>query len=76
MNNGENAPSELRLLITPPIRTLASMFPDLDRDIIDDVVRMKEGRYEIRMHLQYARNMLIICGRVGLAVEACLALNA
>ena len=25
-------------------RTLASMFPDLDRDIIDDVVREKEGR--------------------------------
>ena len=25
-------------------RTLAGMFPDLDRDVIDDVVRMKEGR--------------------------------
>jgi len=23
------------------------MFPDLDRDIIDDVVRMKEGRYVV-----------------------------
>ncbi|KAL9585939.1 MAG: hypothetical protein Q9203_004046 [Teloschistes exilis] len=39
------------------VDTLAVMFPDLDRDIIDDVVREKEGR-------------------VGLAVDACLALNA
>jgi len=33
------------------------MFPNLDKDIIDDVVRMKEGR-------------------VGLAVDACLALSS
>lgn len=26
------------------VETLAGMFPDLDRDVIDDVVRMKEGR--------------------------------
>ncbi|MCJ1396386.1 hypothetical protein MMC18_009276 [Xylographa bjoerkii] len=39
------------------VETLASMFPDLDRDVIDDVVRLKEGR-------------------VGLAVEACLALSS
>ena len=26
------------------LRTLAGMFPDLDKDIIDDVVRMKQGR--------------------------------
>lgn len=25
-------------------RTLAGMFPDLDRDLIDDVVREKQGR--------------------------------
>lgn len=25
-------------------RTLCAMFPNLDRDVIDDVVRMKEGR--------------------------------
>lgn len=37
-------------------RTLQGMFPDLDKDVISDVVRMKEGR-------------------VGLAVDACLALN-
>ncbi|OCL05973.1 hypothetical protein AOQ84DRAFT_297893 [Glonium stellatum] len=38
------------------VETLAGMFPGLDRDIIDDVVRLKEGR-------------------VGLAVDACLALS-
>ncbi|KAF2451559.1 hypothetical protein P171DRAFT_375833 [Karstenula rhodostoma CBS 690.94] len=38
------------------VETLAGMFPQLDRDVIDDVVRMKEGR-------------------VGLAVDACLALG-
>jgi hypothetical protein len=37
--------------------TLAGMFPNLDREIIDDVVREKEGR-------------------VGLAVDACLALQS
>ncbi|KAI1386521.1 uncharacterized protein F4822DRAFT_410380 [Hypoxylon trugodes] len=39
------------------VETLAGMFPDLDRDIISDVVYQKEGR-------------------VGLAVDACLALSA
>ncbi|KAF6234373.1 hypothetical protein HO173_007406 [Letharia columbiana] len=38
------------------VETLAGMFPDLDKDIINDVVRVKQGR-------------------VGLAVDACLALN-
>ncbi|KAF2277334.1 uncharacterized protein EI97DRAFT_287700 [Westerdykella ornata] len=38
------------------VETLAGMFPALDREVIDDVVRMKEGR-------------------VGLAVDACLALS-
>ncbi|KAH7088765.1 hypothetical protein FB567DRAFT_317634 [Paraphoma chrysanthemicola] len=37
------------------VETLQGMFPQLDRDVIDDVVRVKEGR-------------------VGLAVDACLAL--
>lgn len=46
MTNRKSTPSVLQLLITSLIRTLANMFPDLDRDIIDDVVRMKEGRYE------------------------------
>ncbi|CRK15032.1 hypothetical protein BN1723_002193 [Verticillium longisporum] len=38
------------------VETLAGMFPDLDRDIISDVVVQKQGR-------------------VGLAVDACLALS-
>ncbi|KAG9974929.1 hypothetical protein KCU98_g11678, partial [Aureobasidium melanogenum] len=38
------------------VETLQGMFPDLDREVISDVVRMKEGR-------------------VGSAVDACLALN-
>ncbi|KAI8942818.1 hypothetical protein NX059_000861 [Plenodomus lindquistii] len=37
------------------VDTLAGMFPQLEREVIDDVVRLKEGR-------------------VGLAVDACLAL--
>lgn len=39
------------------VETLSSMFPDLDRDIISDVVVQKGGR-------------------VGLAVDACLALSS
>ncbi|KAJ5168313.1 Vacuolar protein sorting-associated protein 9a [Penicillium canariense] len=39
------------------VETLSNMFPNLDRDLIDDVVKQKEGR-------------------VGLAVDACLALSA
>ncbi|CAK7566436.1 MAG: hypothetical protein SEPTF4163_004382 [Sporothrix epigloea] len=39
------------------VDTLAGMFPDLDRDLISDVVYQKEGR-------------------VGLAVDACLALSS
>jgi hypothetical protein len=27
------------------VETLQGMFPQLDRDVIDDVVRLKEGRY-------------------------------
>lgn len=40
-----------------PSRILTAMFPQLDREVIRDVVRIKEGR-------------------VGLAVDACLALSA
>ncbi|KAL2164769.1 hypothetical protein VTH06DRAFT_64 [Thermothelomyces fergusii] len=39
------------------VETLAGMFPDLDREVISDVVYQKQGR-------------------VGLAVDACLALSA
>ncbi|TWU74543.1 hypothetical protein ED733_006077 [Metarhizium rileyi] len=42
---------------TNVVETLAGMFPDLDRDIISDVVYQKQGR-------------------VGLAVDACLALSS
>ncbi|KAK1149306.1 hypothetical protein N8T08_006528 [Aspergillus melleus] len=42
---------------TNVVETLSNMFPNLDRDVIDDVVKIKEGR-------------------VGLAVDACLALSA
>ncbi|KAF3388591.1 Vacuolar protein sorting-associated protein 9a [Penicillium rolfsii] len=42
---------------TNVVETLSNMFPNLDRDVIDDVVKQKEGR-------------------VGLAVDACLALSA
>lgn len=31
-------------------RTLSGMFPDLDREVISDVVRLKEGRYVIERH--------------------------
>jgi hypothetical protein len=31
---------------TNVVETLAGMFPDLDREIISDVVVQKEGRYE------------------------------
>ncbi len=33
-----------RLTNQDSTRTLAGMFPDLDKDIIDDVVRVKQGR--------------------------------
>jgi hypothetical protein len=46
----------VRDLTNTILRTLQGMFPDLDREVISDVVRMKEGR-------------------VGSAVDACLALN-
>ena len=39
------------------VETLFGMFPNLDKDVIEDVVKAKDGR-------------------VGLAVDACLALTA
>lgn len=42
------------------VETLSGMFPDLDKEIISDVVRQKEGRYGIlsfkNMNLSLARN--------------------
>ena len=51
------------------------MFPNLEKDVIDDVVRMKEGRFDFRrFHIK--NKSLLLSHRVGLAVDACLALNA
>lgn len=47
------------------------MFPNLDRDVIDDVVRLKEGRFA---NLSWCFVEADYC-RVGSAVDACLALN-
>ena len=44
------------ILMFASCRTLEGMFPDLDKDVISDVVRSKEGR-------------------IGMAVDACLALS-
>ena len=63
--------SDISLTIT--FRTLAGMFPNLDKDIIDDVVRVKQGRYSV-LSPELAPN-LMRSNRVGLAVDACLALN-
>lgn len=61
------------------VETLAGMFPDLDRDIISDVVYQKEGRYvpphPIPLASYPVANDYSPC-RVGLAVDACLALSA
>lgn len=56
------------------VETLAGMFPDLDRDVISDVVVQKNGRY-VRPRDSLA-SLLLMLFRVGLAVDACLALNA
>lgn len=51
------------------------MFPNLDKDIIDDVVRLKEGRSVISS-FTFHTNATDTVNRVGLAVDACLALTA
>lgn len=55
------------------VETLQGMFPQLDRDVIDDVVREKQGRYVYRSHLIREKTTNSTC-RVGLAVDACLGL--
>lgn len=62
------------------VETLAGMFPDLDRDIISDVVVQKEGRYVqvpfTRLSIPVGGEKALTCNhRVGQAVDACLALN-
>lgn len=51
------------------------MFPNLDKDIIDDVVRLKEGR-SVMFSFTPHTNSTDTRYRVGLAVDACLALTA
>lgn len=80
------------------VETLAGMFPDLDRELISDVVRQKEGRYgkprkssfqkfygpfarckdplPCHSHAQHSKFCLTVSSRVGLAVDACLALSS
>jgi hypothetical protein len=55
------------------VETLSGMFPDLDKELISDVVIQKNGRYVMGLHppLGYTDNV-----RVGLAVDACLALSS
>lgn len=60
------------------VETLSGMFPDLDKDVISDVVYQKEGRYVCFPSL----TLLFFCDfntdyliSVGLAVDACLALS-
>jgi hypothetical protein len=53
------------------------MFPNLDKDIIDDVVRMKEGRYVATLSKYHCvETCCLTYYRVGLAVDACLALSS
>jgi hypothetical protein len=40
------------------VETLQGMFPDLDKEVIDDVVRMKEGRYIIASILHSGESRL------------------
>ena len=56
-------------------RTLYSMFPNLDRDVIEDVIRLKQGRSVVVHTLLFDAESIDMLYRVGLAVDACLALT-
>lgn len=73
--SSETRPSSRRLVQATDVwnRTLSGMFPDLDKDVIDDVVRMKEGRSVVPTC--HHSLLLTVPSRVGLAVDACLALS-
>lgn len=58
------------------VETLAGMFPDLDKDIISDVVYQKEGRYVSPVPTKQCSFANTSPSRVGLAVDACLALSS
>ena len=46
------------------VETLAGMFPGLDREIIDDVVRLKEGRYVILHQIHFTFMRVRACGLI------------
>lgn len=48
------------------VETLAGMFPGLDREIIDDVVRLKEGRYVILHQIHFTSMLVRACGLIFL----------
>ena len=48
------------------VETLAGMFPGLDREIIDDVVRLKEGRYVILHQIHFTFMRVRACGLIFL----------
>jgi hypothetical protein len=54
------------------------MFPNLDKDVIDDVVRLKEGRSVVEHPQSMPAKIQLtdLPHSVGLAVDACLALSA
>jgi hypothetical protein len=56
------------------VETLAGMFPDLDREIISDVVTQKNGRLVYSLDIESFT--LAKVPRVALAVDACLALSS
>ena len=59
------------------VETLSGMFPDLDKELISDVVMQKNGRcvFDQREN-NVERGQLLTCTRVGQAVDACLALSS
>lgn len=48
------------------VETLAGMFPDLDRDIISDVVYQKEGRYVLVILFLTPRCLVVLCELTGI----------
>lgn len=59
------------------VETLSGMFPDLDKELISDVVMQKNGRYVFgRGENNVEGGQLLTYTRVGQAVDACLALSS
>ena len=51
------------------VETLAGMFPDLDREIISDVVYQKEGRWVVPRAFCYFRQLTLCLGLVWLSTR-------